>query len=169
MLTYIGVGSNMGDALDHCRRAIRAIGVDSRSGLLQCSPFYRTEPVGMKDQDWFINAVVAAETSLSPHEFLDFLLGIERRMGRERKERWGPRVIDLDILLFGDEVLDEGGLQTPHPRLHERRFVLIPLRDIAPRLEHPVLHKTIAAILAELEIAEKVLPVLETGQSPCPA
>ncbi len=169
MLTYIGVGSNMGDALDHCRRAIRAIGADSRSRLLQCSPFYRTEPVGMKDQNWFINAVVAAETSLSPHEFLNFLLGIERRMGRERKERWGPRVIDLDILLFGDKILNEGGLEIPHPRMSERRFVLAPLWDIAPRLEHPVLHKTIADILSELETKEKVLPVSETGQIPCPA
>jgi len=169
MLVYVGVGSNVGNALDHCRRAIEAIGADSRNRLLQCSPFYRTEPVGKKDQDWFINGVVAAETSLNPHEFLAFLLGIERQMGRERGERWGPRVIDLDILLFGDKVLNEGGFQIPHPRLPERRFVLIPLRDIAPRLEHPVLHKTIAAILSELETDEKVLPVSETGQAPCPA
>ncbi len=159
----------MGKALEHCRRAIRAIGADSRNRLLQCSPFYRTEPVGKKDQDWFINAVVAVETSLKPREFLDFLLKVERQMGRERKERWGPRVIDLDILLFGDKVLSESGLQIPHPRMPERRFVLVPLRDIAPRLEHPVLHKTIAAILSELKAKEKVLPVSETGQIPCPA
>ena len=169
MLVYVGVGSNRGNALDHCRRAIEAIGADSRSRLLQCSPFYWTEPVGKKDQDWFINGVVAAETSLNPHEFLAFLLGIERQMGRERGERWGPRVIDLDILLFGDKVLNESGLQVPHPRLPERRFVLIPLRDIAPWLEHPVLHKTIAALLSEVETDEKVLPIPEKGQVPCPA
>jgi 2-amino-4-hydroxy-6-hydroxymethyldihydropteridine diphosphokinase len=125
--------------------------------------------VGKKDQDWFVNGVVAAETSLGPREFLEFLLDIERRMGRERGERWGPRVIDLDILLFGDKVLNEKGLRIPHPRLSERRFVLIPLRDVAPHLEHPLLHKTISAILSELSAEEKVLPLLETGQKSCPA
>ena len=169
MLAYVGVGSNVGDALDHCRRAIQAIAADRKNRLLQCSSFYRTEPVGKKDQDWFINAVVAAETSFSPHEFLDFLLDIELKMGRERGERWGPRVIDLDILFFGDKVLNERGLQIPHPRLPERRFVLIPLRDIAPHLEHPLLHKTISAILLEASTEEKVLPILEIGQGPCPA
>lgn len=168
MLVYVGVGSNVGDALDHCRQAIQAIAADRRSRLLQCSPFYRTEPVGKKDQDWFINGVVAAETSLSPREFLDFLLDIERQMGRERGERWGPRVIDLDILFYGGKVLSEGGLQIPHPRLHERRFVLTPLRDIAPDLEHPLLNKTVSEILSELPAEEKVVPILEIGQEPCP-
>ncbi len=155
--------------MSHCRRAIQAIATDRRNRLLQCSPFYRTEPVGKKDQDWFINGVVAAETSLSPREFLEFLLDIERQMGREREERWGPRVIDLDILFFGQKVLNESGLQIPHPRLTERRFVLIPLRDIAPHLEHPLLHKTISAILSDLSTEEKVLPILEIGQGRCPA
>jgi len=136
--------------------------------LLQCSPLYRTEPVGKKDQGWFINGVIAVETSLRPREFLDFLLDIERKMGRERVERWGPRVIDLDILFYGAEVLNEDGLQIPHPQLPERKFVLIPLRDIAPHFEHPLLAKTISQILSELPDKEKVLPILERGQGPCP-
>jgi 2-amino-4-hydroxy-6-hydroxymethyldihydropteridine diphosphokinase len=124
--------------------------------------------VGKKDQAWFINGVIAVATSLRPREFLDFLLEIEHKMGRERGERWGPRVIDLDILFYGAEVLNEGGLQIPHPRLHERRFVLIPLRDIAPHLEHPLLAKTVSQIISELPEEEKVLPILERGQGPCP-
>ena len=124
--------------------------------------------MGKKDQDWFINGVVAAETSLRPREFLDFLLDIERQMGRERGERWGPRVIDLDILFYGAKVLNEGGLQIPHPRLHERRFVLIPLRDIAPDLEHPLLNKTVSEILSELPVEEKVVPLSEIDREPCP-
>jgi 2-amino-4-hydroxy-6-hydroxymethyldihydropteridine diphosphokinase len=124
--------------------------------------------VGKKDQAWFINGVIAVATSLRPREFLDFLLEIEHKMGRERGERWGPRVIDLDILFYGAEVLNEGGLQIPHPRLHERRFVLIPLRDIAPHLEHPLLAKTVSQIISELPEEEKVLPILERGQGSCP-
>ncbi len=168
MLVYVGIGSNLGEALDNCRRAIQAIAADRRNQLFQCSPLYRTEPVGKKDQAWFINGVIAVATSLRPREFLDFLLEIEHKMGRERGERWGPRVIDLDILFYGAEVLNEGGLQIPHPRLHERRFVLIPLRDIAPHLEHPLLAKTISQIISELPEEEKVLPILERGQGPCP-
>jgi 2-amino-4-hydroxy-6-hydroxymethyldihydropteridine diphosphokinase len=89
-------------------------------------------------------------------------------MGRVREERWGPRVIDLDILFFGQEVIRERGLQIPHPRLHTRRFVLVPLQDIAPHFEHPLLGKTISQILSELKEEGKVLPLLEVGQRPCP-
>lgn len=167
MLAYVGIGSNLGDALENCKRAIQDIAADGRNHLLKCSPFYRTEPVGKKDQAWFINGVIAVETSLGLREFLDFLLDIERKMGRERGERWGPRVIDLDILFFGDKVLNEDGLQVPHPRLHERRFVLVPLNDIASQLEHPLLAKTISQIISELPEGEKVIPVPATEQGPC--
>jgi len=169
MLTYIGMGSNLGDKLENCRRACKAIGVDRRNRILQCSPFYYTEPVGRKEQDWFLNGVLAVETSLAPREFLDFLLHIERTMGRWREERWGPRIIDLDILFFGEKILNEEGLQIPHPRLHERRFVLVPLQDIAPHFKHPLLGKTISQILSEVKEEEKVLPVSEVGQKLCPA
>lgn len=167
MLTYIGIGSNQGEALDNCRRAIRAITSDRRNRMAACSPFYKTEPVGKKDQDWFVNGVIALATELNPRELMDFLLAIEKEMGRERGERWGPRVIDLDILFYGDQVLNEPGLQVPHPHLRERRFVLVPLKDIAPSLEHPLFGKTISQILADLGEGEKVIPLLEAGQKPC--
>ena len=169
MLVYIGIGSNQGNPLENCRRAIQGIVSDGRNRLVQCSPFYRTEPVGQKDQDWFVNGVVLVETSLSPRELLDFLLALEKKMGRIRGEKWGPRVIDLDILFYGGEVWHEGGLQIPHPRLHERRFVLIPLKDIAPDLKHPLLGKTISQILAGLPEGEKVFPLLEEDKESCTA
>ena len=162
MLVYIGLGSNMGDGVKNCLRAMEAIGSDARNRLVQCSRFYRTEPVGKKDQDWFINGVAAVETAMSPRELMEFLLSVEKKMGRARKERWGPRVIDLDILFYGERVLKEEGLQVPHPRLHERRFVLIPLKDIAPGLVHPVLQRTVSQILGELHTEEKVYPVPDT-------
>jgi len=168
MLVFIGVGSNLGDKVGNCRRAIEAIVSDGRNRIVQCSPLYQTEPVGKKDQDWFVNGVVAVETSMDPGELLDFLLTTEKRMGRVRGERWGPRVIDLDILLFGQEAINEDGLHVPHPRLHQRRFVLSPLRDIAPGLVHPLLGKTISQILAELPGEEKVLLLAGENQNLCP-
>jgi len=168
MLTYIGIGSNLGNALGNCLRAIEAITSEGRNRLLKCSPLYRTEPVGKEDQDWFVNGAAAVETSLKPRELMDFLLSIEKTMGRERGERWGPRVIDLDILFYDETVIKEGDLQIPHPRLHERRFVLVPLQDIAPNFCHPLLAKTISQILSELKDGKKVLPYPEPGQRPCP-
>ena len=168
MLVYIGVGSNLGNKVGNCRRAIEAVVSDGRNRIVQCSPLYQTEPVGKKEQGWFINGVFATETSMEPGELLDFLLAAEKMMGRVRRERWGPRVIDLDILIFGQKVINEGVLQIPHPRLHERRFVLVPLRDIAPDLVHPLLGKTISQILAELPEEEKVLPLPGEGQKLCP-
>ncbi len=168
MFVYVGIGSNLGDKLDNCRRAIEVIGSDTRNRLLKCSPFYHTEPVGEKEQDWFVNGVLGVETSLGPRELMDFLLAIEKKMGRVRGERWGPRVIDLDILFFDQKAIREGGLEIPHPRLQERRFVLVPLKDIAPHLVHPLLGKTISQLLAELKKEEKVLPLSEVGQKLCP-
>ncbi len=162
MLVYIGLGSNMGDGVKNCRRAMEAIGADARNCLVGHSRFYRTEPVGKKDQEWFINGVVAIETTMSPRELMEFLLSIEKGMGRIRQERWGPRIIDLDILFYGDRVLEEEGLQIPHPRLHERKFVLAPLKDMAPGLLHPVFHRTVAQMLAGLDAAERVFPVPDT-------
>jgi 2-amino-4-hydroxy-6-hydroxymethyldihydropteridine diphosphokinase len=161
MLVYIGLGSNMGDGVKNCRRAMEAIGADARNRLVGSSRFYRTEPVGKKDQEWFINGVVAVETTMSPRELMEFLLSVEKAMGRVRQERWGPRIIDLDILFYGDRVLDEESLQIPHPRLHERRFVLVPLEQIAPGLVHPLFERTVAQILAGLDTAEIVFPVPE--------
>ena len=168
MLVFIGVGSNLGDKAGNCRRAVEVILADGRNRIVQCSPLYQTEPVGKKEQDWFINGVCAMETTIEPAELLESLLGVEKMMGRVRRERWGPRVIDLDILLFGQEVINKEVLQIPHPRLHERRFVLVPLRDIAPDLIHPLLGKTISQILAELPGEEKVFPLPQESQKLCP-
>ncbi len=96
---------------------------------------------------------------MPPRSYLDFLLSIEKRMGRERKEPWGPRVIDLDLLFYGEEMIDEEGMKIPHPRLQERRFVLVPLHDIAPDWVHPRLHKTVSQMLAELKEGGKVVPL----------
>jgi len=159
MLTYIGIGSNQGDALSNCRKAIQAIAADPRNRLVQCAPFYRTEPVGEKDQDWFINGVIALETSMPPRDLLHFLLTVEKSLGRFRRERWGPRIIDLDLLFYGNVISEDEELRIPHPRLHERRFVLVPLKDIAPDWEHPLLHQTIAEILGSLKKEEIVLPL----------
>ncbi len=106
---------------------------------------------------------------MDPGELLLFLQTIEREMGRERKEKWGPRIIDLDILFYGDQVIRKGGLQVPHPRLHERRFVLTPLNDIAPDLHHPLLGKTISRLLSELAQEEKVILLNDEEQKSCGA
>jgi len=160
-LAYIGIGSNLGDKLGNCRLALEAIGADPRNRLVRCSPFYRTEPVGKRDQGWFVNGVAAVEAGMEPRDLLAFLLSVENRMGRIRTEKWGPRLIDLDLLFFGDLVLDEKGLQIPHPRLQERRFVLVPLNDIAPGLLHPVFRRTVSQLLADLKTEETVLPIPE--------
>jgi 2-amino-4-hydroxy-6-hydroxymethyldihydropteridine diphosphokinase len=107
------------------------------------------------------------ETERRPRELLDLLLSIERGMGRKRGERWGPRIIDLDILFYGEEILEEEGLQIPHPRLHERKFVLIPLHDLAPHREHPLLKKTVSQMLSELKAEERVLPIAEESAKIC--
>jgi 2-amino-4-hydroxy-6-hydroxymethyldihydropteridine diphosphokinase len=166
-LAYIGIGSNLGDSVHQCNLAIRAMTADPESRVIEVSPFYRTEPVGKKDQNWFVNAVAALETSRAPRELLSLLQGIERAMGRERKEKWGPRIIDLDILFFGDRVVREEDLEIPHPRVQERRFVLAPLNDIAPGLRHPLLARPIAQILAELPEEEKVILLREADQKIC--
>ncbi len=170
MLSYIAIGSNLGNTFENCRRAIAAITAEEKNRLVRCSSFYKTEPVGKKDQDWFLNGVLAVETALLPRELLDFLLAIEGALGRERRERWGPRVIDLDILFYGKQVISEPGLEIPHPRVQERRFVLVPLHEIAPGLIHPRLRKTVADILANLKEGGQVLPLSqEESRSLCSA
>ena len=133
---FIAFGSNLGDRAENLRQAARLLRENPRVDVLAASDIYETDPVGPADQGRFLNAVLKVETDLPPREFLDLLLKIERELGRVRTpgERWGPRVIDLDLLVFGDLSIDEPGLTIPHPRMHERLFVLIPLRDVAPEL-----------------------------------
>jgi 2-amino-4-hydroxy-6-hydroxymethyldihydropteridine diphosphokinase len=130
---YIGLGSNLGDRGENLRRALE------RLGAARVSTIRETDPVGVTEQPRFLNAVAELETGLPPRALLDRLLEIERDLGRDREseERWGPRTIDLDLLLYDDEVIDEPGLTVPHPRLAERRFVLEPLHELAPDLVLP--------------------------------
>lgn len=159
---FIGIGSNLGTPLDQCREAIGRILEDPHITLTTLSSFYKTEPVGPMGQNWFVNAVMEVETSLAPASLLSNLLRVEQNMGRVRQEKWGPRLIDLDLLFYGDSVLDLQGLQVPHPEIENRRFVLAPLAEIAAAYVHPVAKKTVGELLGALPLTPKVerLPAL---------
>ena len=149
-VAFIGIGSNVGDKIRNCGQAITEISRCKQNTLLAQSPLYRTEPIGYTQQDWFINCVIEIETSLTAHQLLHVLEDIERSMGREKVRKWGPRIIDLDILFFNDEIIRSEGLTIPHPEVQYRAFVLIPLRDIAADYVHPSLKKSIAQLAADL-------------------
>ena len=144
---YLGLGSNLGDKADNCLRVLRWISASAHTHIQCVSSFYKTEPIGYRDQDWFINCAARVSTSLSPSSLLRFLQDIEHQMGRQKTFPLGPRLIDIDILLYGAEIIAEPDLTIPHPHLHERGFVLVPLAEIAPRLSHPLLKKTINDLL----------------------
>ncbi|RTI01625.1 2-amino-4-hydroxy-6-hydroxymethyldihydropteridine diphosphokinase [Thermus scotoductus] len=150
MLAYVGLGSNLGDRAGYLLQALSLLSRLPETRFLRLSPVYETEPVG-PPQPLYLNLVAEVDTKLPPRGFLEALLDIERSLGRERKERWGPRTIDLDLLLYGDLVLREVGLEVPHPRLHQRAFVLVPLADLVPEGRHPVLGRTFAELLAPLD------------------
>ncbi|HZQ95198.1 MAG TPA: 2-amino-4-hydroxy-6-hydroxymethyldihydropteridine diphosphokinase [Candidatus Sulfotelmatobacter sp.] len=147
-IAYLSLGSNLGDRETNLRRAIRDLGAMGR--VISASSFYETEPVEFTGQGWFLNCAVALETAAASAELMRGLLGIEREMGRQRIQKKGPRIIDIDILLFGMAVVNEPELIIPHPAMAKRRFVLEPLAEIAPSLMHPVLNKTIRELLLEL-------------------
>jgi 2-amino-4-hydroxy-6-hydroxymethyldihydropteridine diphosphokinase len=148
---YLSLGSNVGERGENIARAIAALaGFGVR--VVKRSALYETEPVEMREPEWFLNCVVEALTDLPPRELMRALLEIERSLGRERTvsvTRKLPRIIDLDILFYGSEIIREAGLEIPHPRMAERRFVLVPLAEIAPGVMHPVLKKTVQEVLAE--------------------
>ena len=151
IIAFIGVGANEGQPEARCLEAVERMHATSGIQVLRQSSLYRTEPVGMKEQDWFINAVVEIRTVLTAGSLLHAVLAIERAMGRERGARWGPRIIDLDVLLYGQEVIQMQDLIIPHPELHKRRFVLVPFHEIAPYVIHPAFGVSIHGLLDRLQ------------------
>jgi 2-amino-4-hydroxy-6-hydroxymethyldihydropteridine diphosphokinase len=155
---YIGIGSNLGDRRANTAAAIERVSQLPGTRIVRASSLYESEPLG-DAETWFVNSVIEIDTSLSPEALLEKLLGIEKAMGRTRanEKRWGSRVIDLDILLFDQDVIEKAGLTIPHPELHKRRFVLRPLAELAPELVHPRLGQTISTLLATVQDNKQVV------------
>jgi len=145
---YLSLGSNLGDREANLRTAIGKLG--ELGEVVAVSSFYETEPMELADQPWFVNCAVALRTKLMAELFLSKMLAIEKQMGRRRTRPKGPRTIDIDILLFGNSVINTPQLHVPHPAMHERRFVLEPLTEIAPDVRHPVLKCTLRELLETL-------------------
>jgi 2-amino-4-hydroxy-6-hydroxymethyldihydropteridine diphosphokinase len=159
---YIGVGSNLGDSRKKCVEAIKKIGEIPGCTVIDSSPFYSTEPVGVEGHKWYVNSVISIMTNIHPLELIKKFLSIERDMGRKRDGgRWGSREIDLDILLYGEEIIKVDGLTVPHPLMHGRRFVMAPITDLAPDLIHPVLGKSMKDILMEIPEDEQMISIIE--------
>lgn len=147
----LGLGGNIGDPVRAMAEALRALDAREDCRVLAVSRLYRTPPWGKTDQDWFFNSCAMVETMLAPEALLDACLGIERDMKRERKERWGPRTIDIDVLTYENVTQSGGRLELPHPRMTGRGFVLMPLADVAPMLE--VQGRTVSAWLKDADVA----------------
>ena len=153
---FVSVGSNLGERQKNVLAAIRAL-QDDQATLVAASGLYETEPTDLEDQPWFINAVAKLSTTRSPGALLELCQEIERSLGREKGVRFGPRVLDIDILLYGDDVVDTDDLTIPHPRMSERRFVLVPLAEIAPDLADPRTGEPFAQMLQRLDEGKKAL------------
>ena len=151
---YLSLGSNLGNREENLKKAIHAL---CRLGkVVAVSSFYETEPVEFTDQPWFLNCALQLDTEKMPRQLLNGVLAIEREMGRRRRQKKGPRNIDIDIVLFGNSVVQAKGLTIPHPAMHERRFVLEPLVEIAPDVRHPVLKRSVRGLRDALHPGPKV-------------
>ena len=178
---FIGFGSNVGNRLDFCDRAITLLSLIPHSEMLAVSPLYETEPVAdhaHPGENWFLNGVAQLHTDVTPRSLLAVCREIERSLGRDEHDRKGPRTLDLDLLFYGQRISPEPDLEIPHPRLHQRRFVLAPLVDLDPSWEHPQLHRTVAELLQRVSNSSVVRRLdpqpstrygLRPGCSPPPA
>ena len=153
---YVGLGSNLGDKTGNIRQALDMLDSADDVSVLAVSSFYETEPEGYEDQDWFVNAAAQIETALSPPRLLKLFKEIEQAIGRGESVRWGPREIDLDLLLYDQLRFESQAVTVPHPRMHQRAFVLVPMAEIAANAIHPVLGKSIRNLLDELIITKNV-------------
>jgi 2-amino-4-hydroxy-6-hydroxymethyldihydropteridine diphosphokinase len=160
---YIALGSNLGNRIGQMQSALKALAEDNQLKVLQISPLYENRAVGMREADDFLNAIAEVETSMAPLALLDFCLEVESKLGRVRTKEWAPRTIDLDIIAYGDEVIEHERLQVPHPRIAERDFVVHPLCAIAPNLEirgQRVTHMSAALPMDRLTLCELKLELV---------
>ena len=147
---YIGFGSNIEDRLNYITQALQLLLEVDRVSLIQISSLYETEPVGYEEQDWFLNGVVAVETDLPVHQLLALLKTVEGLVGRRNRTRWGPREVDLDLLIYDQCCINTLDLIVPHPEMHQRNFVLVPFAEITPDVLHPILQQNIRTLLSNL-------------------
>ncbi len=155
---YLCAGSNIGDRVGYLQQANNLLKDADGITVVDISSIYETEPIGFKDQEWFANAVLKIETTLTPYELLATCMRIEQQLGRKRhpENRFGPRTLDLDILFYEDQVISDESLQIPHPRMHERAYALVPMLELDPDFVHPVIKKSVFEIHDELEEPEEV-------------
>jgi 2-amino-4-hydroxy-6-hydroxymethyldihydropteridine diphosphokinase len=156
IICFLGIGSNIGDAAANCAAAVKRISDVDGVRVLRCSLLYKTQPVGFEEQEWFVNGVVEIRTMLGPRALMNAMQTVEDEMGRKRCEKWGPRIIDIDILLYGQAVIEEEGLIIPHAELHKRRFALVPLNEIAPCAIHPAFGISVGGLVDRLKDKNKV-------------
>jgi 2-amino-4-hydroxy-6-hydroxymethyldihydropteridine diphosphokinase len=159
-LVYLSLGSNVGDPLANLNAAIADLG--ALGDVAAVSSFYETEPVELAAQPWFLNCAVKLDTEKMPKQLISGILDLEQKMGRRRQQKKGPRIIDIDILLFGNSIIETKGLTVPHPAMHQRRFVLEPLAEIAPEVRHPVYKRTVRELRDALPPGQAVRRILKT-------
>lgn len=155
---FLSIGSNLGDRVANIQQAVSMLSLDNRIKILKTSSFYETQPWGNKNQPWFINAAMAIEAVLDPEELLSIFQNIEAKLGRKRGlfKKWSERTLDIDILMYDEQIINSKNLIIPHPYMHERAFVLVPMLEVKADLVHPIFNKTISELYDELQNPEDV-------------